>query len=118
MFYGYCPSHPACGYSLGTFKGGFLWNPVCRPKGCFYSVLRSSLFEQEMHDDLICTAMKHLGILPEEWHESKAVVTRDNATEGLQEHHAAILKDMFAGTRFTMRGLGETTANNRGNQAQ
>lgn len=76
------------------------------------------MFEQEIHDDLICTAMKHLGILPQEWHESKAVVTLDNATEGLQEHHAAILKDMFAGTHFTMRGLGETTANNRGNQAR
>eukprot|EP00435_Cladocopium_sp_Y103_P060701 s101_g22.t1 len=36
-------------------------------QSAFYSVLRSSLFKEEMHDDLICRAIADFGIQPDEW---------------------------------------------------
>ena len=83
-------------------------------QAAFYSVLRSSLFAGEFHDDEICFAMKQLGITPHEWQEIKQCVTRDNATEGVDAHPAGILHDMFSGTHFTMQGLNDKVATMRG----
>ena len=83
-------------------------------QAAFYSVLRSSLFAGEFHDDEICFAMKQLGITPQEWHEIKQCVTRDNATDGVETHPAGILHDMFSGTHFTMQGLNDKVATMRG----
>ena len=83
-------------------------------QAAFYSILRSSLFPGEFHDDTICFAMKQLGITPSDWHEIKECVTLDNATVGLDEHSEAVLKDMFSGTHFTMQGISGKTATTRG----
>jgi hypothetical protein len=84
-------------------------------QSAFYSVLRSSFFEGNFHDDAICYAMKQLGITPDEWHEIKRSITADDATNGLGSHHQGILKDMFSGTHFSMQGLsGKKTATMRG----
>ena len=83
-------------------------------QSAFYSVLRSSFFEGEFHDDAICYAMKQLGITPDEWHEIKGTIAADDATAGLSQHHEGILKDMFSGTHFSMQGLQGKTATMRG----
>ena len=83
-------------------------------QSAFYSVLRSSLFPGEFHDDSICYAMKQLGILPEEWQEMKACIAADEATKGLGQQHEGILRDMFSGTHFMMQGLDGKTATMRG----
>ena len=83
-------------------------------QSAFYSILRSSLFHGEFHDDTICFAMKQLGIKPEEWQEIKACIAADAATEGLGRHQEGILRDMFSGTHFMMQGLPGKTATTRG----
>lgn len=83
-------------------------------QAAFYSVLRSSLFEGECHDDQICFAMKQLGITPQDWKDIKDCVVQDHATKGVDEHHANILCDMFSGTHFQMQGLKDKTVTTRG----
>ena len=83
-------------------------------QAAFYSVLRSSLFSGEFHDDEICFAMKQLGITPKEWQDIKQCVTQDDATVGVDAHHAGMLRDMFSGTHFTMHGLNDKVATMRG----
>jgi hypothetical protein len=83
-------------------------------QSAFYSVLRSSFFEGDFHDDAICYAMKQLGITPDEWQEIKGTIVADDATAGLSQHHEGILKDMFSGTYFSMQGLQGKTATMRG----
>ena len=83
-------------------------------QSAFYSVLRSSFFEGEFHDDAICFAMQQLGITPHDWHEIRQSVEADDATDGLSSHHEGILKDMFSGTHFSMQGVPGKTATMRG----
>ena len=83
-------------------------------QSAFYSVIRSSLFDQEIHDDIVCFAMKALGILPEEWHEIRICVESDYATKGVDTHCEGILRDMFSGTHFSMHGINENIATQRG----
>ena len=83
-------------------------------QSAFYSVLRSSLFAGEFHDDTICYAMRHLGITPDDWHQVRTSVTEDNATAGIDSHQEGILRDMFSGTHFSMQGVAEDTATMRG----
>ena len=83
-------------------------------QSAFYSILRSSLFHGEFHDDSICFAMKQLGIQPEEWQEIKACIAADDAAKGLGGHQEGILRDMFSGTYFMMQGLEGQTATMRG----
>ena len=42
-------------------------------QSAFYSVLRSSFFEGNFHDDAICYAMKQLGITPDEWPRNQKI---------------------------------------------
>ena len=83
-------------------------------QSAFYSVLRSSFFQGEFHDDAICYAMKQLGITPDEWQEIRSAVASDDATKGLGPHQVGILKDMFSATHFSMQGLEGRTATMRG----
>ena len=83
-------------------------------QAAFYSVLRSSLFEGEFHDDTICYAMQRLGITPKDWQEIKDCIAIDNATVGLDEHRTGILRDMFSGTHFSMHGSTDNVATTRG----
>jgi len=83
-------------------------------QSAFYSILRSSLFSGDFHDDTHCYAMKHLGITPEDWHHVRASVTGDNATAGIDAHQEGILRDMFSGTHFSMQGVEGDTATMRG----
>ena len=83
-------------------------------QAAFYSILRSSLFEGEFHDDMICFAMRQLGITPGEWHEIKDCVSSDNATEGLDAHRVGVLRDMFSGTHFSMHGSTGNIVTTRG----
>ena len=83
-------------------------------QSAFYSILRSSLFEGDFGDDVICYAMKSLGITPQEWHEIRSAVNKDYAISGIDAHHEGILKDMFSGTHFSMQGINEQTATMRG----
>ena len=83
-------------------------------QSAFYSVLRSSFFSGEFHDDAICFAMRQLGITPAEWHDIRTAVASDSATDGLKPHHVGSLKDMFSATHFSMQGLEGRTATMRG----
>jgi hypothetical protein len=83
-------------------------------QSAFYSILRSSLFKGEYHDDQICYAMTQLGITPHEWQAIRQQVEDDDATSGIDSHHAGILKDMFTGTHFAMHELPGCTATTRG----
>ena len=83
-------------------------------QAAFYSILRSSLFPGEFHDDEICFAMKQLGITPKDWQDIKSCITQDNATDGVEAHSAGILRDMFSGTHFMMHGLSDKIATMRG----
>eukprot|EP00435_Cladocopium_sp_Y103_P031829 s854_g8.t1 len=83
-------------------------------QAAFYSVLRSSLFEGEFHDDVVCFAMQRLGILPTEWHSIRDTILRDHAIGGMGGHHAGILRDMFTGTHFEIQCLPGKTATMRG----
>ena len=83
-------------------------------QAAFYSVLRASFFDGNFHDDAICFAMQRLGITPNEWQTIKDTVVQDHATKGLGEHNEGILRDMFAGTHFSMHGLEGQTATMRG----
>ena len=67
-------------------------------QAAFYSIMRSSLFDHEMHDDLICTAKKHLGITPEDWGEVRRIAAGDHVVAGSHPHKEAVLRDMFSGT--------------------
>ena len=83
-------------------------------QSAFYSILRSSLFPGEFHDDTICYAMKQLGITPVDWQDIRQCVSLDNATNGLESHSEGILRDMFSGTHFTMHGVKDKTATTKG----
>eukprot|EP00435_Cladocopium_sp_Y103_P075615 s462_g61.t1 len=83
-------------------------------QAAFYSILRSSLFEGDFHDDVLCFAMQRLGILPEEWSLIRETVVCDKAIGRIDPHIEGILKDMFSGTHFTMQGLDDCTATFRG----
>ena len=83
-------------------------------QAAFYSIMRSSIFQGEFDDDMICFAMQRLGITPKEWQEIKECVIADNATSGLGDHHGGILKDMFSGTHFSMHGSDGNVATARG----
>ena len=83
-------------------------------RSAFYSILRSSLFAGECHDDAICFAMQRLGITPTEWQEIRNCVAADNATDGLDAHRVGILRDMFSGTHFSMHGSPGNVATTRG----
>ena len=83
-------------------------------QSAFYSILRSSLFTGEYHDDQICHAMSCLGIRPQEWQEIRRQVETDDATCGIDPHHEGILRDMFTGTHFSMQELTGCTATTRG----
>ena len=49
----------------------------------FYTVIRSLLLEEQVHDDLLCQAMQRLGITPQDWHNVLGTVQKDNAAAGL-----------------------------------
>eukprot|EP00435_Cladocopium_sp_Y103_P054886 s686_g18.t1 len=83
-------------------------------QAAFYSVIRSSLFDGEFHDDQICFAMKQLGILPDEWHHIKDTVLQDYAAKGLGKHQEGILRDAFSGTHFLTHGVPGKTVTLRG----
>ena len=52
-------------------------------QAAFYSVLRTMVVENELHDDLFCHAMQVLGITPQEWHLIIDTAVHDHATRGL-----------------------------------
>ena len=52
-------------------------------QAAFYSVLRTTLVEDKLHEDLICHAMQVLGITPQEWHLIIDTAVHDHATRGL-----------------------------------
>ena len=83
-------------------------------QSAFYSVIRSSLFDGEIHDDVICFAMKELGIMPDEWNEIRECVANDYATDGVDSHCEGMLRDMFSGTHFSMHGISGQVATQRG----
>lgn len=80
----------------------------------FYTVIRSILMDEAVHDDLLCQAMSRLGITPEDWHHILQTVQAENAAGTLQTHHKGILADMFEGTHFVMPGVPHPVATFRG----
>ena len=48
----------------------------------FYTVVRSMFQQQPLHDDLLCAAMRQLGITADDWHDILALLATDNATRG------------------------------------
>eukprot|EP00435_Cladocopium_sp_Y103_P044445 s918_g12.t1 len=83
-------------------------------QSAFYSVMRSSLFDQEIHDDMLCQAMIALGIQPSEWIHIRDAAAADYAVEGVHPQIECILKDMFSATHFEMKGMPHVTATTRG----
>ena len=80
----------------------------------FYTVIRSLLLEEQVHDDLLCQAMQRLGITPQDWHNILGTVQKENAAAGLTTYHKGVLADMFAGTHFVMPGVDRPVATFRG----
>ena len=80
----------------------------------FYTVIRSMLMDEPIHDDLLCQAMARLGIKPDEWHSILETVQGENAASTLQDHHKGVLADMFEGTHFVMPGYPRPVATFRG----
>ena len=80
----------------------------------FYTVIRSMLMNEPIHDDLLCQAMSRLGIMPSDWHNILQTVQGDNAASTLHAHHQGILADMFEGTHFLMPGVEGPVATFRG----
>jgi exonuclease III/ribonuclease HI len=80
----------------------------------FYTVIRSLLLDEQIHDDLLCQAMQRLGITPQDWHNILGVVQTENAAVGLDKYHKGVLADMFAGTHFIMPGVDRPVATFRG----
>ena len=83
-------------------------------QAAFYSVLRSMLTAGQLHYDLLCFAMHRLGISPPEWHKIRDQVGCDHATQGLDNHSDAMIRDMFSETHFLMQSLDARTATTRG----
>ena len=52
-------------------------------RAAFYSVLRQAIFEDDLHDGLLCLAMERHGVMPEDWHDIRRQINEDNATQGL-----------------------------------
>ena len=73
-------------------------------RAAFYSVHRGALFEGPVNDNLLVLAMKHHGILPEDWNDIRSQLERDHATQGISQHASVVLADMFSGTHFTLAG--------------
>ena len=80
----------------------------------FYTVIRSLLLEEQVHDDLLCQVMQRLGITPQDWHNILGTVQTENAAAGLTTYHKGVLADMFAGTHFVMPGVDRPVATFRG----
>ena len=80
----------------------------------FYTVVRSMLSDQPLHDDLLCHAMQVLGIRPHDWHEILRCIRPDNATSGMDDHAHRMMIDMFSGTHFQMKGVANPVATFRG----
>eukprot|EP00435_Cladocopium_sp_Y103_P048270 s546_g14.t1 len=83
-------------------------------QSAFYSVMRSSLFKEEMHDDLICRAVADFGIRPDEWNAIRQAAADDYAVQGIHPQIESILQDMFSATHFSMKGIPTVTATTRG----
>ena len=83
-------------------------------KAAFYSVHRGTLFEGEWDDRLLCFAMEQHGILPSDWHDIRAQIQADNATNGLSDHAERVFRDMFHPTYFTMANIAQPILTCRG----
>ena len=83
-------------------------------KAAFYSVLRQAIFEDGLHDGLLCLAMQRHGIQPEDWHEVRKQTELDCATRGLNKHAAVALQDMFSPTYFQMQALPQAVLTTKG----
>eukprot|EP00435_Cladocopium_sp_Y103_P012767 s1935_g3.t1 len=83
-------------------------------QSAFYSVLRESFFEGQTDDHLICHAMQHHGILPQDWHQMRAQIEQDAALAKVGSHAQHILTDMFAASHFSMIGISDQVCTTRG----
>ena len=71
-------------------------------RAAFYSVHRAALMERPYNDQMLVLAMKHHGIMPDDWAEIRDQIEKDNATQGISQHAETVLADMFHGTHFHM----------------
>ena len=80
----------------------------------FYSVLRASLFEQQMDVSLLRKALAIFQIEPVDMAEVLEVTAEDHALLGLSAHGQNLLMDFFAGAFFQMHSTHGVTLTTRG----
>lgn len=71
----------------------------------FYAVLRQFLFSEGWNDQVLCRLLHYLNIEPEQIEELRRQSREHDATKHLHPHGVAILKDIFDGANFQMRGI-------------
>ena len=80
----------------------------------FYAVLRQFLFDTGWNDDMLCKLLQRLGIHPDEVESFKKRCRDENATRDMHPHGVSILKDIFDGANFQMRGVDKVGVPQRG----
>eukprot|EP00435_Cladocopium_sp_Y103_P072728 s332_g41.t1 len=83
-------------------------------RSAFYSVLRQSFFQGDLNDDLLCKALRHHGVLPQDWHQIRAQIEADAALDRIGIHAQNIIQDMFTAAHFTMEGVQHQVCTMRG----
>ena len=80
----------------------------------FYAVIRQFLFDTEWNDQALCALLHRLKISPDEIHNIKQRCSAEDATQHMHPHGVSILKDIFDGANFQMRGVRQIGIPTRG----
>ena len=80
----------------------------------FYAVIRQFLFSTEWNDQALCALLHRLKISPDEIHDIKQRCSEEDATQHMHPHGVSILKDIFDGANFQMRGVRQIGIPTRG----
>eukprot|EP00435_Cladocopium_sp_Y103_P025065 s1548_g6.t1 len=83
-------------------------------QSAFYSVLRQSFFDDDINDSLLCQALQHHGVFPQDWHHIRAQIEKDVALQHVGEHAQGIIQDMFTASHFSMAGVEKNVCTMRG----
>ena len=80
----------------------------------FYSVVRSTLFQESQGDDLLLRALDQLKITPKDLTEIMECVKADHALQGLSTHGQELLQDFFHASFYQMHHVPGVTMTTRG----
>ena len=80
----------------------------------FYAVLRQFLFSEGWSDQVLCRLLQYLKIDPDQIDELRRQSQKYDATKHFHSHGVAILRDIFNGANFQMRGVNRIGIPQRG----